>query len=87
MLDAKILNAIAKQIQRQFPEVADCKPNVRVQHPPQAKNPSLTQENPPPLYLVTFRGTAASPEGNFIPRLVRVVVNADGKILKISTSR
>jgi len=87
MLDAKTLTAIAKQVQAQFPEVAGCKPNVRVQHPPQAKNPSPTQEHNPPLYLVTFRGTAASPEGKSIPRLVRVVVNAAGKIIKITTSR
>jgi hypothetical protein len=87
MLDTKALTAISKQIQHQFPEMAGCKPNVRVQHPPQAKNPSLTQENNNPLYLVTFKGTAVSPDGKFIPRLVRVVVNADGKILKITTSR
>ena len=87
MLDAKILNTIVNQVKRQFPEIAGSKPNVRVQHPPQAKNPSLAQENTPPLYLVTFRGTAATPEGKSIPRLVRVVVNADGKILKITTSR
>jgi hypothetical protein len=87
MLDPKTLTAIVKQIQHQFPEVAGCKPNVRVQHPPQAKNPSLTQEKNNPLYLVTFKGTAASPDGKSIPRLVRVAVNVDGKILKITTSR
>jgi predicted lipoprotein len=87
MLDAKTLTAIAKQVQRQFPEVVGCKPNVRVQHPPQAKNTSPTQVHNPPLYLVTFRGTAVSSEGKSIPRLVRVVVNADGKIIKITTSR
>jgi len=87
MLDAKTLTAITKRIQHQFPEVAGCKPNVRVQHPPQAKNTSMVEEINNPLYLVTFRGTAASPDGKSIPRLVRVTVNADGKILKISTSR
>ena len=87
MLDAKTLTTIAKQVQQQFPEVAGCKPNVRVQQPPQAKNPSAAQEQSHPLYLVTFRGTAATPEGEPIPRLVRVVVNADGKIIKMTTSR
>jgi hypothetical protein len=87
MLDAKTLSAIVKQVQHQFPEVAGTKPNVRVQNPPQAKNSSATREQSPSLYLITFHGTATSPEGKSIPRLVRVVVTADGKILKITTSR
>jgi len=87
MLDTKTLTAITKQVQRQFPEVAGCKPSVRVQHAPQAKNPSPILQQYPSQYLVTFRGTATSPEGKSIPRLVRVVVNAAGKIIKITTSR
>jgi hypothetical protein len=87
MLDAKTLTAISKQVQRQFPEVAGNKPDVRVQHGPQAKNPTASHENTAPLYLVTFRGTATTPEGKSIPRLVRVVVSEDGKIKKITTSR
>jgi hypothetical protein len=84
MLDAKTLSAIVKKVQHQFPEMVGTKPNVRVQNPPQAKNSSATRES---LYLITFHGTATSPEGKSIPRLVRVVVNADGNILKITTSR
>jgi hypothetical protein len=87
MLDAKTLTAITKQVQRQFPEVSGNKPDVRVQHTPQAKTPSSSLEDTAPLYLVTFRGTALTPEGKSIPRLVRVVVSADGKIKKITTSR
>ena len=87
MLDSKTLTTIAKQIQHQFPEVAGSKPTVRVQNPPQAKGTSEAKESSSSRYLVTFRGTANSPAGKTIPRLVRVVVNADGKILKITTSR
>lgn len=87
MLDPNKLSAIAKQVQRQFPEVAGVKPTVQVQKPPQAKNTSSAIAGPQPTYLVTFRGTVNSPSGNPIPRLVRVVANADGKILKITTSR
>ena len=87
MLEAKTLAAIAKQVHHQFPEVAGSKPTIRVQNPPQAKSPSSTKEFTQLTYLVTFRGLANSPSGTSIPRLVRVVVNADGKILKISTSR
>lgn len=87
MLDPKTLAAVSKQVQRQFPEVAGCKPNVRLQQPPQAKNMPKAEGLPPSLYLVTYRGTVLSSEGINIPRLVRVVVNSDGKIIKITTSR
>jgi hypothetical protein len=87
MLDAKTLSAIAKQIHHQFPEVAGSKPTVRIQNPPQAKNTSPTREHTSSLYLVTFRGTGNTSAGKSIPRLVRVVVTVDGKIIKITTSR
>lgn len=86
MLDQKTLTAITKQIQRRFPEISGSKPEVRAQHPPQAKNISSALDSPS-QYLVTFRGIVVSPDGKSIPRLVRVVVNPDGKILKITTSR
>jgi hypothetical protein len=87
MLDPKILTAIRNKVERQFPEVAGSKPEVRLQHPPQAKNAPATPEDQPLLYLVTFRGTIPSPVGKSIQRLVRVVVNSNGKIVKITTSR
>jgi len=87
MLDPKILSIITKQVQRQFPEITGVKPNVRIQHPPQAKNKPATSGHESSLYLVTFRGAVELTDGKLIPRFVRVVVNADGKIIKISTSR
>jgi hypothetical protein len=87
MLDPKTLTTIAKRVQQKFPEVAGNKPTVQVQNPPLPKSAASTTEGSEPLYLVTFRGTVNSPTGSSIPRLVRVVVNADGKILKITTSR
>jgi len=87
MLDEKKLAVITKQIQRQFPEVSGSKPTVKAQNPPQAKSPGVANNIPQLTYLVTFRGSVYTESGKSIPRLVRVVVNADGKILKITTSR
>ncbi len=87
MLDVKTLTTISKHIQRQFPEVAGSKPEVKEQRPPQAKNTSMHPGETSVNYLVTFRGSVTTPDGKSIPRLVRVVVNPDGKILKITTSR
>lgn len=87
MLDTKTLSMITKHVEHQFPEVMGSKPTVQVQHPPKAKSHSRLQDTSDNVFLVTYRGIANSSTGSKIPRLVRVVVNTDGKILKITTSR
>jgi hypothetical protein len=89
MLNPKIVTTIAKQIHRQFPEVAGSAPTVRVQRAPQSKSPPTESKviTPSPHYLLTFRGTGTTADGISIPRLVRVVVNYQGKILKVTTSK
>lgn len=79
MLDSKIVAAITRQIHQRFPEVAGSQPKVRTQETP--------ENQPGPVYLLTFRGTGELPGGKTIPRAVRVVVNHEGKIIKITTSR
>jgi hypothetical protein len=71
---------IAKNIYRQFPEVAGSEPRVT----PKAQAKSLSNDT---TYLLTFSGTGKNPAGKPIARTVRVTANADGKILKVSTSR
>jgi hypothetical protein len=73
---------IARQVYRQFPEVRDARPAVQSQAI--AKDVGV---RPASRYLLTFRGRGRSPGGQFIPRIVRVVADDRGKVLKISTSR
>ena len=81
-MDTKLLNSISSQVYRRFPEVQGCHPKVQVQAASQAKsNPAL------PTYLITYRGSGMALNGKSIPRIVRVVANDQGKILKITTSR
>jgi hypothetical protein len=81
-MDAKHLQSISSQIYRRFPEVAGNKPKVEKQSGAQAKS-----NNNDPTYLIIYRGSALSPSGNTIPRIVRVIANAQGHILKVTTSR
>jgi hypothetical protein len=84
-MDSKLVQAISKDIYRRFPEFAGVKPKVRQQQAPQAKSLSAAT-----TYLLTFQSTgraATSSGSKNIPRWVRVVVNSQGKILKVTTSR
>jgi hypothetical protein len=83
MLDSKTLAAITRQVQARFPEAVGCQPKVRQQALPKSPAPTVQAAN----YLVTYRSQAVLPAGGHIERLIRVTVNVNGKILKISTSR
>lgn len=72
-MEEKVLENICKQVYRQFPEVKSVKPTKRSQ--------------PGNQTLLIFKASAKTADGNTLPRSVRVVVNADGKIVKTSTSR
>jgi hypothetical protein len=83
-MDPKTIQKISSQVYRQFPEIAGVKPKVRLR-PPSGK--AAPPNGSPETYLLTFQGKADIGQGKSIPRLVRVVANQQGKILKISTSR
>ena len=84
-MEANLLRSITTQIHRRFPEFAGVQPKVRQQDSPQPKSAAA-----PTTYLLTFKSTAQadSQKGlKILPRLMRVVVDGRGKILKITTSR
>lgn len=87
-MDPKLVHSISEQIYRKFPEVAGCKPKVRLQTPSSAVG--ALPKSGAPTYLLTFQSTgrsSAAGSGRSIPRWVRVVVSQGGRILKVSTSR
>jgi len=87
-MDPKLVKSISEQIYRKFPEVAGCKPKVRLQTATGAGG--ALPKSGAPTYLLTFQSTAKGPTvgpGRSIPRTVRVVVSQGGRILKVSTSR
>jgi hypothetical protein len=80
-LSTSQVDAIARQIYRQFPEIKGVQPSV--QNQPAAKNGGASGSR----FLLTFKGRGQGPGGQSILRIVRVVADERGKVLKISTSR
>lgn len=72
-MDQDIMKKVCEQVYKRFPEVKGSKPKVR----------SYDQD----LSLLIFQGKGIAADGRSIPRTVRVVVNPEGKIKKVTTSR
>ena len=75
------IDTISRQVYRQFPEFKDARPAVQCQ--PGAKAAGAASGR----YLLTFKGRGQGPGGQTIVRIVRVVADERGKVLKVSTSR
>jgi len=67
---------VSRQVVRTFPEMDGVPPTVRAQ--------SGAAEG---QYLLTYKGKALLPGGKTLTRIVRVVADDRGRILRISTSR
>ncbi len=80
-LDEKYIKSISRQIHQRFPEVAGIQPKIRLQRL------EGSQDKDHANYLLTFSGKAQIAGDRQMERTVRVVVNNQGKILKITTSR
>ncbi|GMR10931.1 MAG: hypothetical protein BMS9Abin28_1755 [Anaerolineae bacterium] len=64
---------ITRTVVRQFPEMDGVRPAVKSEE-------GLR-------YLVTFKGTAELPNGKSMKRIVRVVADEKGDVIRMSTSR
>ncbi|MBL8093539.1 MAG: hypothetical protein JNL73_05180 [Anaerolineales bacterium] len=73
------IDTIAKQVYRQFPEVKGTAPAIASMT---AKTPGVAEK-----FVLTFKGKGVGPGGRSIPRIVRVVADLKGAVLKMSTSR
>jgi hypothetical protein len=76
-MDPHTLNDVITQIHRRFPEMTGVRPKVQAQRAGQANG----------TYLLIFQNHVRVAGEQSLPRALRVVVNEEGKILKISTSR
>lgn len=72
-MESKLIDAICSQVYRKFPEVAGAQPSI--------------SSRPNDETLLVFKGSVKTENGHSMPRAVRVVANASGKILKMTTSR
>ena len=78
-LSSTQIDTIAKQVYRQFPEVKGAAPAIASMS---AKTPGAAER-----FVLTFKGKGMGPGGRTIPRIVRVVTDPRGAVLKMSTSR
>ena len=72
-MDKTALKEIFEKVYKKFPEVNGKRPTQHAQ--------------PNGQTLLIFKGSGKTPDGNTIDRIVRVLVNDKGKIVKITTSR
>jgi hypothetical protein len=80
-IKAELINQIAKQIYRRYPEFDGIRPRTRVQTPPEgARSTEKT-------YLLIFSKKATLGDGKILTRALRVVTDLNGKIIKVTTSR
>ena len=87
-LSTQQIETITKQVYREFPEMKDAKPMVQDQPGvKQAKTPGAASTAEANRFLLTFKGKALGPSGQSIVRIVRVVANERGQVIKISTSK
>lgn len=72
-MDTKTLQAVCKKVYQQYPEVRGVSPKVKSQSAD--------------TYLLVFQGRGTTADGRAINRTVRAVVNASGKITKLTSSK
>ncbi len=71
-MERQLINAICQQVARKFPETKGVQPKVT--------------SRPQDQYLLVFKSSATTADGRTLPRTVRVVADANGKIIKMTTS-
>lgn len=72
-MDERVLANVCKQVYQRFPEVKGVRPKTRVQ--------------PNDTTLLIFQANPLTANGHALPTSVRVTVGADGRIIKMSSSR
>ncbi len=75
-MDAKTISGICEQVYRKYPEVRGARPKLQ----PLSKGP-VSQ------HVLIFTGKSSTDSGRSLSHTVRVVVNAEGKIVKMSSSK
>ena len=85
-LEPRHVEHICKKVHKKFPELRDVSPRVSTQAAPKAMSPTRRQLANK-QFLLTFRGSTALPGGKTMQRVVRVVANEKGKVLKLAVSK
>lgn len=80
-MNEKTIENICKEVYRRFPEIQGTKPKIQPYRPSGAKSAAVSTKS-----VLVFQGGGATTSGKLLTYVVRVVVDADGKILRMSMS-
>ena len=78
LMDDKMIDKITAQVRKKFPEVTLQNPTIKSQ-----KGGKGDEER----FVLTYTGRAELPNGREMKRIVRVVADDRGRVLKMSTSK
>jgi hypothetical protein len=81
-MNEKLIENICREVYKRCPELRGKRPRVQPFSLERNRLPSAS-----PKFLLIFQGHATTATHKTLPYLVRVVVSAQGKILKMSMSR
>jgi hypothetical protein len=70
------VDAICRQVYRRFPELRGARPRVRTEG-----------RNGRERYVLSFKGTVRASDGASLPVSVRAVADANGRVIKMTSSR
>jgi hypothetical protein len=77
-MDKGILEQVSRHVAKKFPEMVGVRPTIRRQGKSSSDDP---------CFVLTFKGKAELPGGRKISRIVRVVADDSGRIIRMSTSK
>jgi hypothetical protein len=86
-LNSAQLDAIARQVYRQYPELQGERPSVQRQSGAAEAKSGRPATAGKDRYVVTFKGSRRTADGRTILRIVRATTDERGRVLKISTSK
>lgn len=69
---------VSKKVRKQFPEMKGVKPSIKTQRSPNGESTN---------FLLTYKGSAELPGGRTMRRVVRVVADEKGRVIRLSTSK
>lgn len=76
-MDRSAISRLSNSVVRQYPEMKSVRPTIKEQKKPGGGS----------QFLLTYKGKAKLPGGRTMSRIVRVVADEDGRLIRMSSSK
>ena len=77
-MEREAIERISRKVSKQFPEMKSVRPSVKLES---------STSNSKQKFSLTYKGKVELPNGRMINRVVRVVADESGKVIRMSTSK